>query len=135
MQVRGQHMDLVLNGVEIGGGSVRIHQPAMQTKVITEIVKEDIASFSHMIEALSYGAPPHGGIALGACPQRPRAHHAVAFTSRRVARPVIYRADDQHVADCESSVLSTTLSVCAPPHTHAKHGIAHTHARTHARRV
>ncbi|MDD5262617.1 MAG: aspartate--tRNA ligase [Methylacidiphilales bacterium] len=67
--VRGQHYDLVLNGVELGGGSIRIHQPDVQQKLFTELLKipREIAEsrFGYMIQALRYGAPPHGGIALG----------------------------------------------------------------------
>jgi aspartyl-tRNA synthetase len=68
-KVRGQHYDIVLNGVELGGGSIRIHQPEVQKKLFTELLKipADIAEarFGYMIQALRFGAPPHGGIALG----------------------------------------------------------------------
>jgi len=67
--VRGQHYDCVLNGSEIAGGSIRIHQPALQQKVFEEILKipADIVAerFGYMLKAFKYGAPPHGGIALG----------------------------------------------------------------------
>jgi aspartyl-tRNA synthetase len=67
--VRGQHYDLVLNGTELGGGSIRIHQAEVQQKLFTELLKipADIAEsrFGYMIKAFKYGAPPHGGIALG----------------------------------------------------------------------
>lgn len=67
--VRGQHYDLVLNGVELGGGSIRIHQPALQKKVFEDILKipSDIVDsrFGYMLKAFEYGAPPHGGIAFG----------------------------------------------------------------------
>jgi aspartyl-tRNA synthetase len=68
-KVRGQHYDLVLNGVELGGGSIRIHQGAIQEKLFTDLLKipADIAEsrFGYMVKALKFGAPPHGGIALG----------------------------------------------------------------------
>jgi aspartyl-tRNA synthetase len=68
-KVRGQHYDLVLNGVELGGGSIRIHQPAVQKKVFEEVLKiepEVVESrFGYMLRAFEYGAPPHGGIAFG----------------------------------------------------------------------
>jgi aspartyl-tRNA synthetase len=68
-KVRGQHYDLVLNGVELGGGSIRIHQGELQDRMFREILKippEIVTSrFGYMIEALKFGAPPHGGIALG----------------------------------------------------------------------
>ncbi|KAG6890943.1 hypothetical protein C0995_000900 [Termitomyces sp. Mi166 len=66
--VRGQHYDLVLNGVEIGGGSVRVHDAVMQDFIFTNILKLDEAEkepFQHLLHALQCGAPPHGGIALG----------------------------------------------------------------------
>lgn len=67
--VRGQHYDLVLNGVELGGGSIRIHQPDVQKKVFEEVLKipADVVEsrFGYMLRAFEYGAPPHGGIAFG----------------------------------------------------------------------
>lgn len=67
--VRGQHYDLVLNGVELGGGSIRIHQPDLQKKVFEEVLKipADVVEsrFGYMLNSFQYGAPPHGGIAFG----------------------------------------------------------------------
>ena len=69
LKVRGQHYDIVLNGVELGGGSIRIHQPELQKKVFEDVLKipAEIAAsrFGYMLTAFRYGAPPHGGIALG----------------------------------------------------------------------
>ncbi|KAF9205101.1 aspartyl-tRNA synthetase 2, mitochondrial [Haplosporangium sp. Z 27] len=67
-KVRGQHYDLVLNGVEIGGGSIRIHSPKLQSFIFERILQmtpEETGRFSHLIDALSFGCPPHGGLALG----------------------------------------------------------------------
>jgi aspartyl-tRNA synthetase len=67
-KVRAKAYDIVLNGMEVGGGSHRIHDSATQARVfrilgLTE--KETRARFGFFIDALSYGTPPHGGIALG----------------------------------------------------------------------
>ncbi len=68
-KVRGQHYDLVVNGVELGGGSIRIHQPDLQRTIFEKVLQlpEDViqARFGYMLEAFRYGCPPHGGIALG----------------------------------------------------------------------
>jgi aspartyl-tRNA synthetase len=68
-KVRGQHYDVVVNGVELGGGSIRIHQPDVQKTVFEEVLQispdETQLRFGYLLEAFRYGAPPHGGIALG----------------------------------------------------------------------
>ena len=64
----GDHYDLVINGEEIGGGSRRIHHAQMQEFIFRDILKMDderITEFSHLLEALRAGCPPHAGIALG----------------------------------------------------------------------
>lgn len=67
LKVRGLQHDMVLNGYEVGGGSIRIHQPEIQKKVFDLIGfnEEQKKQFSHMLEAFGYGVPPHGGIAPG----------------------------------------------------------------------
>ena len=67
--VRGQHYDIVVNGVELGGGSIRIHQRELQKTIFEDVLQipADVAQerFGYMLEAFRFGAPPHGGIALG----------------------------------------------------------------------
>jgi len=68
LKVLGNHYDLVLNGSEIGGGSIRIHDHHLQLFVLRNILKlpeSEIGRFQHWLDALKHGCPPHGGIALG----------------------------------------------------------------------
>jgi aspartyl-tRNA synthetase len=64
LDLKGQHYDLVCNGVELGGGSVRIHDAALQTGVL-EMLGAPLHVFEHLLNALKAGAPPHGGLAIG----------------------------------------------------------------------
>jgi aspartyl-tRNA synthetase len=66
--VRGQTYDIALNGLELGSGSIRIHEQALQREIfdLLKLSKEDAEKkFGFLLNALSFGAPPHGGIALG----------------------------------------------------------------------
>jgi len=67
LKVKSYQHDMVLNGVEIGGGSIRIHDPKIQKKIFELIGfnKKQKEQFSHFLSALEYGVPPHGGIAPG----------------------------------------------------------------------
>ena len=66
-KVRGLQHDLVLNGLEVGGGSIRIHDPKVQEKIFDLIgfSEKQKQEFEHMLTAFKYGVPPHGGIAPG----------------------------------------------------------------------
>lgn len=68
LEARADHYDLVVNGVELGGGSRRIHNAEMQMFVMRDILKmgeERISDFGHLLEALRAGCPPHAGLAIG----------------------------------------------------------------------
>lgn len=65
---RAQHYDVVMNGVELGGGSIRIHDVQMQLAVLRDVLRlpdTQIERFRHLLEGLAHGCPPHGGLALG----------------------------------------------------------------------
>lgn len=66
--VRAKAYDIVLNGVELGGGSIRIHNPELQAQMFKALGisdEEAKSQFGHILEAFKFGAPPHGGLALG----------------------------------------------------------------------
>lgn len=100
-KVRGQQYDLVLNGYEIGGGSIRIHNADLQERVF-ELIGLDIEvareRFGHMLQAFSYGTPPHGGIASGIdrlcmlLADEPNIREVIAFPKNQSARDLMGNA-------------------------------------------
>lgn len=68
LQVRAKAYDMVLNGIELGGGSIRIHRRGVQEQLFRLLGLSDeeaVAQFGHLLEAFEFGTPPHGGIAFG----------------------------------------------------------------------
>ncbi|HEX4012577.1 MAG TPA: aspartate--tRNA ligase [Candidatus Cybelea sp.] len=111
-KMRAQHYDLVLNGYELGSGSIRIHKPSEQRKIfeMLGLTAEQIDDrFGFFVRALDYGAPPHGGMALGidrivmiACGEE-NIREVIALPKNQVARDLMMDAPsdvpDQLVAD------------------------------------
>ena len=95
-KVRGQHYDVVCNGCELGSGSIRIHNRQFQEKIFSLLgySKEETESrFGGFLEALEYGAPPHGGIAIGLD------RLAMIFAGERSIREVIAFPKNQNAVD------------------------------------
>jgi len=99
--MRAQHYDMVLNGFELGSGSIRIHKPEQQRKIfhMLGMTDEQIDErFGFFMKALEYGAPPHGGMALGvdrmvmlACGEE-NIREVIAFPKNQVGRDVMMDA-------------------------------------------
>lgn len=101
-KVKAYQHDLVLNGFEVGGGSIRIHDSETQEKIFDLIgfKEEDKKYFSHMLEAFKYGAPPHGGIAPGidrilmVITGEPSIREMIAFPKNKLAQDLVMNAPD-----------------------------------------
>jgi len=104
--MRGTQYDMVLNNTEVAGGSIRIHDRDLQTRIFKLIgLPDDVAQerFGHMLEAFEYGAPPHGGIASGLdrlsaiLSDEESIREVIAFPKNQAARDVM--ADAPSPAD------------------------------------
>jgi len=97
-KARGQQYDMVLNDLEVGGGSIRIHDRKLQERVFQLIgLEPEVAQerFGHMLEAFEYGTPPHGGIAPGIdricmiLAKEPDIREVIAFPKNQAARDIM----------------------------------------------
>lgn len=115
--VRAKAYDLVLNGSEIGGGSIRIHDRNLQSKIfdILKISTEDAERrFGHLLKAFEYGAPPHGGIAFGVdrivmiFRDEPNIREVIAFPKDQKARDLLLNSPsplpDEQVAEAHIAI-------------------------------
>ncbi len=119
-RARGQQYDMVLNGYEVGGGSIRIHERELQEKAFAligldpEVAKE---RFGHMLEAFEFGTPPHGGIAPGIdricmiLAGEPNIREVIAFPKNQAARDVMAGApsivEDEQLEELNITVIET----------------------------
>ncbi len=115
--VRAKAYDLVLNGSEIAGGSIRIHNRDLQSKIfdILQISKDDAERrFGHLLKAFEYGAPPHGGIAWGLdrvimiFRNEPNIREVIAFPKDQKARDLLLNSPsqlpDQQIAEAHIAI-------------------------------
>ncbi|MCY3833563.1 MAG: aspartate--tRNA ligase [Chloroflexi bacterium] len=105
---RGSQYDLVCNGYEVGGGSIRIHDRAIQEKIfplIGQSMEHAMREFGHMLEAFEYGAPPHGGMAWGIdrlvmlLAGAPNIREVIAFPKTQNGADIMARAPSTAEAD------------------------------------
>lgn len=101
MAMRAYAYDLVLNGVELGGGSVRIHEASLQKRVfeLLDLNEEEIQrQFGHILKAFSFGVPPHAGCAMGIdrlimlLRDEPNIREVIAFPKNQKARDLMFGA-------------------------------------------
>jgi aspartyl-tRNA synthetase len=122
MKMRAQHYDMVLNGYELGSGSIRIHKPEFQRRIFTMLgmTPEQIEErFGFFIRALDYGAPPHGGMALGIdrivmlAVGENNIRDVIAFPKNQLARDVMMDAPSEVPARLTRD-LGITVQTPAP---------------------
>lgn len=104
MSCRALAYDIVLNGVELGGGSIRIHDPKLQRKIFDIFgmsEEETQAKFGHLLKAFEYGCPPHGGCAMGLdrvvmlFADEPNIREVIAFPKNQVAADLMLGAPSE----------------------------------------
>lgn len=114
-RVLGQHYDLVLNGQEVAGGSIRVHDADLQQFIFNDILKLDHRTFDYFIKALASGCPPHGGIALGLdrlialLLNRKSIKDVIAFPKSNVGRDLM--SDSPHEIDSVTKRMYNILSL------------------------
>jgi len=123
LAITAQHYDMVLNGYELGSGSIRNHQPEFQRRVFRRLGLSDAEiedRFGFFMEALSYGAPPHGGMALGvdrivmlACGES-SIRDVIAFPKNQTARDLMMDAPSS-VPDQALRDVGLRVVAAAPP--------------------
>ena len=120
-KVRGLQHDFVLNGFEVGGGSIRIHDPKIQEKIFKLIgfSEKQRGQFEHMLTAFTYGVPPHGGIAPGldrflmAILGEPSVREVMAYPTSASGQTAVLDAPSEATSDQLEELGIKTLH--APP--------------------
>lgn len=119
MEVRAQAYDMVLNGYELGGGSLRIYEREIQEKMFSLLgftPEEAKAQFGFLLEAFEYGTPPHGGIALGLdrlvmlLAGRTNLRDTIAFPKTASASDILTKAPSA-VSDDQLKELSLSVRI------------------------
>lgn len=119
-KVRAKAYDLTLNGSEVAGGSIRIHNPELQSQIFSILgitPQEATHRFGHMLEAFTYGAPPHGGIAWGLdrlvmiIQNEPNIREIIAFPKDQRAKDVMMGAPSEIP---EAQVAEANVKVLVP---------------------
>jgi aspartyl-tRNA synthetase len=118
LKVRARAYDIVLNGYELGSGSIRIHRRDVQTRIFRALGYDESsleARFGHLLRAFQYGAPPHGGIAPGIdrlamlLANEPTIREVIAFPKNQAARDLMTDApspvDDRQLRELHLRVI------------------------------